>query len=113
MSAENGWPEYQKLVLAELERHNKWLNSIDEKLNATLLSFSAERKAVEALMKMVDQLDKRVGSLEDSRIAHDVLVDANDRQKASRKWLIGLSVTSILSVTAIIADITVRLMISH
>ena len=40
MSAENGWAEYQKLVLAELERHNKWLNAIDEKLNATLLTFS-------------------------------------------------------------------------
>ena len=40
MSAENGWAEYQKLVLAELERHNKWLNAIDEKLNATLWNWA-------------------------------------------------------------------------
>jgi len=25
----NGWPEYQRLVMAELERHSEWLASID------------------------------------------------------------------------------------
>lgn len=109
MSSENGWAEYQKLVLAELERHNKWLNTIDEKLNAALLTFSAERKAVEALMKMVEQLDSRVNSLEDSRIAYEAAMSADDRQKASRRWLIGLSVASSLSAAAIVTDILVRL----
>lgn len=31
--SENGWLEYQKLVLSELERHNVWLQALDNKLN--------------------------------------------------------------------------------
>jgi len=29
----NGWPEYAKHVLAELKRHDKWLGSIDVRVD--------------------------------------------------------------------------------
>ncbi len=29
----NGWNEHQKLVLAEFERFNKWLEKLDEKID--------------------------------------------------------------------------------
>jgi hypothetical protein len=32
MVADNGWNEYQKLVLAELERHNKMLEEVQGEL---------------------------------------------------------------------------------
>ena len=30
---DNGWPEYQRLVLAELQRHGVWLAALDQKLD--------------------------------------------------------------------------------
>jgi hypothetical protein len=29
----DSWSEYQRLVLAELERHNQWLAALDQKLD--------------------------------------------------------------------------------
>jgi len=112
-NSHNGWAEYQKLVLAELERHNKWLNAIDEKLNATLLTFSVERKAVETLLKMVEQLDTRVDSLEKSRVSHDATARVIEKNSASRKWVIGLSISTIISVTAIVTEVATRLLVAH
>ena len=109
----NGWAEYQKLVLAELERHNKWLNTIDEKLNATLLTFSVERKAVETLLKMVEQLDTRVDSLEKSRTTHDATAKVTAKNTAARKWVIGLSISTVISVTAIITEVITRAAFPH
>lgn len=108
MPTDNGWAEYQKLVLAELERHNKWLNAIDEKLNATLLTFSVERKAVETLMKMVEQLDARVGTLEEVRAANDAVANANEHAESAKKWVIGLSVTTVVALVAMTVDVLSR-----
>jgi len=30
---DDGWPEYAKLVLAELRRHDEWLGSLDKQIN--------------------------------------------------------------------------------
>ncbi len=32
-ASENGWSEYQRLVLADLGRHGKLLNTLNEKIN--------------------------------------------------------------------------------
>ena len=101
----SGWGEYQKLVLAELERHNKWLNSIDEKLNTTLLTFTLEKRAIESLAKLVEQLDTRVAALEEDHTARAAVDSVNAVRDNSRKWLIGLMATTLFSVAAMALNI--------
>jgi uncharacterized membrane protein len=38
--SQNGWSEYQRLVLAALERHDSHLESIDEKIGAVRMDLA-------------------------------------------------------------------------
>jgi hypothetical protein len=38
---EDGWREYQRLVLAELARHNAWLAALDRKLDEIRVEIAA------------------------------------------------------------------------
>ena len=105
---ENGWAEYQKLVLAELERHNKWLSKIDLKLNETLLTFKLEKQMIENLVKLFENLDNRVKKLEDEHVGQDAIDDYKKNKGRYRNWVIGLSVTTIISVATIIVELVVR-----
>jgi hypothetical protein len=53
--SQNGWNEYQRLVLAELERHNTRLETIDEKISAVrvdLVKLQVELAAEIATLKV-------------------------------------------------------------
>ena len=104
----NGWAEYQRLVLAELERHNKWLVTIDEKLNSTLMTFKLEKQMIEHLANIVGKLDQRVHTLEQAHTETEAIEEYRAKNVAARKWVVGLSITSILSIAALIVDVVIR-----
>ena len=110
MSSEehSGWGEYQKLVLAELERHNQWLVKIDEKLNGTLLTFKLEKQMIEHLANVVSSLDKRVHDLETEQVESEAVEGYREKSKVDRRWIMGLSITTIMSVAALVVEVIVK-----
>ena len=51
MTNDNSWVEYGKQVLAELKRHDKWLGSIDTKLDNHITHLEHRMTKLEAGMK--------------------------------------------------------------
>jgi hypothetical protein len=80
------WSEYQRLVLAELERHNTLLSGVDDriqnlKLEIELMKVSQER--IKELEKTVSENTKRLAKLERTE-------DTDDALKKYRNWIVGL-----------------------
>lgn len=101
----NGWAEYQRLVLAELERHNVLINDIGRTLgemNIRLALMKEENGKIKDLQLQLADLTKRIGSQETG----DQITDAVARY---RKWIIGIVIT--VFATAIIPLIRVLLQI--
>lgn len=99
----NGWAEYQRLVLAELERHNKILNDLDRALQdirVQLALMKEENGKIKAMQEQINGLDRRIGNQETA----DSISAGVDKYK---KWIIGIIITIIVS--GIIPLITVIL----
>ena len=63
-SRSNGWSEYQRLVLAELERHNMWMKEIDTRFQEIRLQNHEITNKVQRLEAMTQQLVVRVDGIE-------------------------------------------------
>lgn len=99
----NGWAEYQRLVLAELERHNKLIEVIDTKLSEIQLALALMKerngqtdqeikernrkvdKQLEAIGNNHSNLDARVKNLETSS-------DIESAIQRYKKWIFGTMV---------------------
>lgn len=80
------WGEYQRLVLAELERHNKLLSGVDDRIQSLVLAIELlkqERIARENLERQVRENMKRIDALEKSENVDDAL-------KKYRSWIVGI-----------------------
>jgi|SRR5581483_9627216 len=83
----NGWGEYQRLVLAELERHNSLINSLNDKLADITIQLvllkedNGKIKSIDARLRTVENAD-----LADAAITR------------YRKWLIGILIVLVGSV---------------
>lgn len=105
----NGWAEYQRLVLAELERHNKLIEVIDTKLSEIQLALALmkerngqiDQDIKERNRKVDDQLatmgnnhsalDTRVKNLERS-------TDIESAIQRYKKWIFGTMVLLLSSI---------------
>lgn len=99
-----GWGEYQRLVLAELERHNALLTSIDDRIQGLKLEIELikeQRRNLDDLKTQVRENTKRLGILEGSENTDAAI-------KKYRNWIIGLL---FLFITALLIPI-VNLVIS-
>lgn len=99
----NGWAEYQRLVLAELERHNKILIDLDRSLQdirVQLALMKEENGKIKTIQQQISGLDQRMGKQE----TDDSITAGIDKYK---KWIIGVIITIIIS--GIIPLITVIL----
>lgn len=84
------WNAYQRLVLAELERHNGLIDQTNRKLEDINLKLALMQQNIDQLKLLsneralvLDKLDKRVGAVERT----DDIEDAVDKYK---KWIIGI-----------------------
>lgn len=94
------WGEYQKLVLAELERHNKWLSAIDTKLNQTLLTFGLQKQAIEILKDKVEELSERIDELEEESISLEdqklIYTSLKDLKEHDDRVIGGLKIAAVI-----------------
>ena len=100
----DGWGEHQKLVLASLDRHNEWLVKIDEKLNGALLTFKLEKQMIEHLASIVSNLEQRVHDLENAGVEANAIEDYKEKRASDRRWIIGLSITSVIAIIGLILE---------
>jgi len=53
---ERGWPEYAKLVLAELKRHDGWLSNLDTQINNHVKHIEHRLTEIEATVRLLKWL---------------------------------------------------------
>lgn len=80
--ASGEWGEYQKLVLAELERLNSSNNNFARDINDIKLSLSLIQRTEDKLEKTVEIMDKRLVTVENSQLTEATI-------QKYRKWLVG------------------------
>jgi transcription elongation GreA/GreB family factor len=66
MTSGNGWEEYQHLVLAELERHNRWMTDVDSKVTTIVVDMALLKKLLENQEKFNRELTHRQDIFEKS-----------------------------------------------
>lgn len=59
----NGWPEYAKLVLAELKRHDGWLQILDTQINNHIQHIEHRLTDIEACTNGITELTKDTSKL--------------------------------------------------
>lgn len=98
----DGWGEYQRLVLAELARHNDLISDIDRKLNEIKLRLALiEQKnqdinnTLVSIASRQDKLEGQVGSIERTG-------DIDEAIDKYRKWIVA---TGIMLVTSIVVPL--------
>jgi len=86
LSDVGNWSQYQKLVLAELERHNTLLLGIDERISNLKLDIErlkTVRSRQEDFVKQLDALSARISAVETSENIDDAI-------KKYRNWIVGI-----------------------
>lgn len=88
---QNGWNEYSKLVLAELER----LNENDEKIQDTLNQINQKLVRYEAIEKNIKELHDWKGQMDDvatptlfKEMKADVKANSNFKVIATTVWVV-------------------------
>lgn len=84
---DGGWSEYQRLVLAELERHNQLMSE----MNARQTKFELDMEFLKRDMANMLKLDERLRKLENEALTGGAVAKY-------RKWLIGGALLLITSV---------------
>ena len=62
----NGWPEYAKLVLAELKRHDSWLSSLDTQINNHIKHIEHRLTEIESCTQTIERISTDVTKLKTS-----------------------------------------------
>lgn len=101
----NGWAEYQRLVLAELERHNELINNINKSLTdigIQLALMKEENGKIKTLQVEVVDLNRRMN-------AQDTNTQVGDALDKYKKWIIGAIVAFVISVAIPLLNILLGL----
>lgn len=80
------WGEYQRLVLAELERHNSLLRGVDDRIQNLKLELELmkqDRKRIDDIEKQVKENTGRLNTIIRGEETDDAL-------KKYRNWIVGL-----------------------
>lgn len=99
----NGWAEYQRLVLAELERLNKSVGSLNDRLNDMQVQIALLKEENGRIKQL--QAELRETRLEISSVKQGDAID--DAIKKYRNWIIGLIFAVIVSTVIPIANILI------
>lgn len=94
----NGWAEYQRLVLAELERHNRFIEAINLKLGDIELKIALLKHDATKVTKnelRIDSLEKQIDKLNEGEIIEKAV-------NKYRNWLLS---GGLLLLTAIILPV--------
>jgi hypothetical protein len=86
----SSWAEYQRLVLAELERNNKWMQEVDKKLQEIQLQIAVISRTTDENKNNVGDSQRRIIVLESAAITEDAV-------KKYKKWVVGLVFTVVVS----------------
>jgi TolA-binding protein len=81
-----GWGEYQRLVLAELERHNALLQTIDSRIQSLKLEIELLKQTQERLSNVESQVKtntERINKIQ-------TVEDTDDALKKYRNWIVGI-----------------------
>lgn len=91
MTSGNGWEEYQHLVLAELERHNRWMTDVDSKVTTIMVDIALLKKLLENQEKFNHELIKRQDNFEASMEARIQEIEnslaVGQGEKNVKQWL--------------------------
>lgn len=96
----NGWTQYQKLVLAELERHENKLNTMHEELVELRIDSGSIKKDILNLNTSIDKISTQLDDAEKTQTTNSI--DLN-----KLKWRVG-AISSIIS-TIFTVTVTVLL----
>lgn len=97
----NGWGEYQRLVLAELERLNVMWSSLDKRMNDVQIQLALLKEENGKIKKLADDVAQQQKALE--ALTQGDKVD--DAIKKYRNWIIGLIFTIAVSVAIPIVNL--------
>ena len=89
----NGWGEYQRLVLAELTRHNNLIEKLDEKLQGVSVEvrlLKEENHNIKEQQKEIRALQKQVSNIQQEDAVEVAL-------RKYRRWIIAIIFTIIAS----------------
>jgi DNA repair exonuclease SbcCD ATPase subunit len=93
-----GWAEYQRLVLAELERHNSIIENIGSKLESISLTLALLKEQNDRQDKKIEENTEQLEHLE-TRINTVFAGNAVDEAiKKYRKWLLGVGIMLVSSI---------------
>jgi len=95
MMTEGGWAQYQRLVLAELERHNTLLQGIDGRIQNLVLEIELMKRDNLSRKDLEEQVRINTKRINDLETAEDV----SDAVKKWRNWIVGglfLFITALL-----------------
>jgi FtsZ-binding cell division protein ZapB len=81
-----GWGEYQRLVLAELERHNSLLQTIDTRIQSLKVEIELLKQTHERLANVESQVRTNTDRI--NKIQN--VEETDDALKKYRNWIIGV-----------------------
>lgn len=95
----NGWSEYQRLVLAELERHSSVIEGLAKEVRSVAVDVALFKRHVESMdthrveveMQMTD-LRGRVKKLEEEKAHDDGREVANKEHTVSWRWVVATAI---------------------
>lgn len=85
----NGWTEYQRLVLSELERHENKLNSLHTQLVELKIESSNIKVELANLSKLVKDLSDQLEETREKQFTNDL--DVNKLKMSVRLMTTGIS----------------------
>jgi len=85
MAAGNGWAEYQRLVLAELERYNQWMTLLDQKLSTMSTQNQLLQRQVELMEKNIEHNNEKLEKLQAGAATSEAI-------SQYRKYVVGLAI---------------------
>lgn len=84
----DGWGEYQRLVLAELERHNTLISTLNTGITDIQLKSALREREYQDVVKRVDKLDVRITGLHEKLDSMQSQSDIDNALHKYRKWLL-------------------------
>ena len=88
MPSDGEWSEYAKQVLAELKRHDKWLDSLDKKMDNHITHIEHRLTQIETSLKGIKDCSEEIVELKTTL--------------KNMKWITGLLLVSVLSIFGMI-----------
>jgi|SRR5688572_13060290 len=103
------WNEYARLVLAELERHNKLLAKMDEKLDSIKIEQAIYDREITAIKGEIVDIKAAISRHNDRLVVMENSDLADKAIKKYKKWIIGAVFSMLISVAIPVTDLILKL----